>query len=618
METEDKYSKYDRIGDGNVNWQEKCLKEIENEDNVILSSPTGSGKTKVFLEWALKKKERPIFITAPIKALSNQRYRELVDEGYTVGIETGDVKNVPENCEFICCTQEIYTNKYAKIENATLIVDEFHYIFENPSRARTYIDALHNSKAKNILLCSATLGDVNKLKDYADKVSGRDFMCYENDSRLTSLFFKGDIEPKDIKDSLIVTFSRKNINNIVYDLWELRDDQDDEKIDQISALARQDKIDNYKILEDAKKGIAGYYGGLLPKEKLFIEKCFEQGLIDSVVGTDALALGVNFPVQNVIFAQLAKYYEGPISKNLFDQLAGRAGRKGYFDEGYTYYCSEFARYAESYEYSTERLYDRLLDAPNEDLSIKLSANIKDILLGNTTIEDEAEFIANFSTESVDKDEVFEEIARTIDYIKNDAFDQQIDRIIDDHLRYSYDDYYDDEYYDEYDDDYDNEYDDEHENAKEAERQELRIELEEKRAEFDKNIARVYFDEYSPYQNCAIFTDIICGVNPDIILSKYASQDRFYDMLQFRKYVKSLPKKYRKGLTKISDSINEIDDTVLNVYRGKVSVQEIGRELDKEGRLNASNISHTLSKQANFKNNGAGLDNPESIGLEEHE
>ena len=90
------------------------------------------------------------------------------------------------------------------------------------------------------------------------------------------------------------------------------------------------------------------------------------------------------------------------------------------------------------------------------------------------------------------------------------------------------------------------------------------------------------------------------------------------MLQFRKYVKSLPKKYRKGLTKISDRINEIDDTVLNVYRGKVSVQEIGRELDKEGKLSADNISQTLNKQADFKNNGVGLDNSGYTGLEEHE
>ena len=73
--------------------------------------------------------------------------------------------------------------------------------------------------------------------------------------------------------------------------------------------------------------MAGYYGRLLPKEKLLIEECFEKGLIDTVVGTDALAMGVNFPVENVIFTQLAKYYEGPISKNLFDQISGRAGRK---------------------------------------------------------------------------------------------------------------------------------------------------------------------------------------------------------------------------------------------------------------------------------------------------
>ena len=90
------------------------------------------------------------------------------------------------------------------------------------------------------------------------------------------------------------------------------------------------------------------------------------------------------------------------------------------------------------------------------------------------------------------------------------------------------------------------------------------------------------------------------------------------MLQFRKYVNSLPKKYRKGLTKVNDAIREIDDTALDVYRGKVSVQEIGEELYKEGRLSADNISQTLSKQANLKNIEAGLDNPESTGLEEHE
>ena len=152
METKDgEYTKYNKIGDSDFSWQKDCSESIRNQQNVILSSPTGSGKTKVFLEWAHTQQEKPIIITAPIKALSNQRYRELLDAGYTVGLETGDIKNVPDNCDFICCTQEIYTNKYSELENVTLIMDEFHYIFENPSRARTYIDALHDSKAKNVL-----------------------------------------------------------------------------------------------------------------------------------------------------------------------------------------------------------------------------------------------------------------------------------------------------------------------------------------------------------------------------------------------------------------------------------------------------------------------------------
>lgn len=154
-----------------MGWQTECLEEIKDQNNVILCSPTGSGKTTVFLEWAKQKGTKPIFITSPIKALSNQRYKELLEKGFVVGIETGEIKNVPKNCDFICCTQEIYTNKYTEQEDATLIVDEFHYIFENNDRARAYIDALHNSKAENILICSATLGKLEELQEYINKVT---------------------------------------------------------------------------------------------------------------------------------------------------------------------------------------------------------------------------------------------------------------------------------------------------------------------------------------------------------------------------------------------------------------------------------------------------------------
>ena len=155
--------------------------------------------------------------------------------------------------------------------------------------------------------------------------------------------------------------------------------QDNETLEEIERLAEEDKIDNYEVMNNVRKGISGYHGALLPKEKLFIEKCFEKGMIDTVVGTDALALGVNFPVKNVVFAQLAKYYDGPISKNLFEQLAGRAGRKGFFDEGHVYYCSDFAEFCESCKYDTQDLFGKILEQSNEDISISLTPNIKNIL-----------------------------------------------------------------------------------------------------------------------------------------------------------------------------------------------------------------------------------------------
>lgn len=578
---ENKYDKFNKIKVCNEDWQKRCLEEISNFNNVILSAPTGSGKTRVYMEWAKLKNNKPVFITAPIKALSNQRYRELAEQGFVVGIETGDIKNVPDNCDFICCTQEIYTNKYMDEENATVVMDEFHYIFENSNRARTYIDALNKSKAKNIIICSATLGNIELFKKYVEKVSNRKFKNFETNSRLTSLFYKGDILLEDIRDSLVVAFSKQNIEYIVDELINVRRFQGKEVSSKIRALANEKKIKNRELISNANYGVAGYYGSLLPKEKMFIEECFERKLIDTVVGTDALALGVNFPVQNVVFAQLAKLYEGPISKNMFDQLSGRAGRKGYYDNGYVYYCEELGEALESSDFVTKKLYDKLLKSPNEELSIELTPDIKGILTGTTTPKEEAKYITKYSTnDGINKDNIAIDLKYTEDYIKHKAFKREVERIISENL--VSDDYY--------------KLDEFEKNKKITQ---IRTKCMEKEQEFCANIGKVYFDEFTPEMNCSVFTEILCNVNPNKILERYANPRDFYQMLEFRKYVKGLPKKYKKGLTRINNMVRDIDSTAIDGF-GFVDFSEIGQELKEEGKLAGENLMHVLQKQKTAK------------------
>lgn len=578
------YSKYDIKADSDFRWQKKCLESISNEDSVILSSPTGSGKTRVFLEWADLKKERPIIITSPIKALSNQRYRELVEKGYKVALETGDVKNIPEDYDYLCCTQEIYTNKYIDKENVTVIFDEFHYIFENPDRARAYVDGLHKSKAKNLLLCSATFGNIKEFENYIEKISGRKFYVFENHERITDMHFGGDIELHNIENALVIAFSKDGIDRAVELLRTVRDKQLPEIIEKIKILSEKYKVSGDRVLKDLFFGIAKYHGAMLPKQKMFIEKCFEDGLIDIVVGTDALALGVNFPIENVVFAQLAKYYEGPISKNLFDQLSGRAGRKGYFDKGNVYYSSQLGMMIECRDYKVGDLYEKNLQKKNESISIELTPRIKDILDKKVSIDDEVDYIAKYSTINVNKEEVSENIHETIDSIYF-SFKSNVLKIMSD-LIYE-------------------------EIGRRPNLNNLDFptrlyskmyeSLMTHENEYCDNIAKVYFEEYSPEINAKLFTKILCGIESDKIIEDMCYSNGYVDflsMLQFQKYINNLPVQYRKGFGKVVTMIHDIDDSIDIEFPKSEVVNEIAEELKNGDRLSSKNVLKILDMQKN--------------------
>ena len=219
------------------------------------------------------------------------------------------------------------------------------------------------------------------------------------------------------------------------------------------------------------------------------------------------------------------------------------------------------------------------------MSIDLTPNIKNILLGETTIEEEAEYISRFSFPQKDLDETINEINNKMDEIVGEkAYEKLVDELLKEEFGYEeYDDEEEEVYYifDE---------DDEEVCAK----REKLLSLKEI---FYKELPKIYFEEYSPEKNCKLFLKLLSRDDESTIkINEFVSSD-FYELLQFRKYIKSLPKQYRKGMLKeIERNIRTIDEIAIDGYRGSISVDNITKQLDSEGKLDRNNVNKVLEEQ----------------------
>lgn len=423
-------------------WQLDAIKKISG-GSAILSAPTGSGKTRVAYVWAgltdmegnsLMPPARVIF-TAPIKALSNERYLDLKSMGFDVGLETGDFKK-NAGALVLCCTQEIYTLKYARIPHQKVIVDEFHYIFNDTDRARSYIDGLRGtSPDSEILVMSATFGNTEMVKEYLEEMACRDFVLYETEARVTELVFrKRGARFNRIHDALVFVFSKKGAEWVAQQISKTRKKIEREDRARLREIA--EILDVGYISDTMLRGVGVYVGSLLPKEKLMVEMAFRERILDVVVGTDALSLGVNLPAQTVVFAQLAKFIDGPLSKNEFLQMAGRAGRKGYFNPGYVTYVSNSK--CEHYGYDTAALYYDILDRPQEPARIELQPAVGRLLKKEVTIETEARMIADcsmprrrFRDVIADVEEILFRVTEALGGIKDQKLRKRVKNILGD-------------------------------------------------------------------------------------------------------------------------------------------------------------------------------------------
>jgi len=363
-------------------FQQEAIDYINQGHSVIVSAPTGAGKTAIaehIISGSIQKNIGVIY-TAPIKALSNQKFRDFQGQFKdNIGILTGDVSINPL-APVLIMTTEIFRNKLLDEPDSLgkyswIIFDEIHYI-DNPERGTVWEESLiFLPKHMNLLGLSATIPNIQQFAGWIESIHDKTVKVVIEENRPVPLHFSfqcaneiadkiehlkrlrsgrpnrlhsliSHIQEKEGLPAIYFVFSRKRAEELASELYGFRflDAKETRAITQMyeDLLARFDlkNEQSAQILYPlVQRGIAYHHAGMLPTLKEVIERLFTSRLLKVIFTTETFALGINMPSRSVIFDGLRKFY-GTYVRNLktrdFYQMAGRAGRRGIDKEGFVY------------------------------------------------------------------------------------------------------------------------------------------------------------------------------------------------------------------------------------------------------------------------------------------
>ncbi len=335
--------------------QESAILELFEDKNVILNTPTGSGKSLVAAAVhfkAIAQGKRSIY-TCPIKALVNEKWLGLCREfgPDNVGLSTGDA-SVNRDAPILCCTAEILANialregPQANVQE--VIMDEFHYYADRERGVAWQVPLLTLPQAR-FLLMSATLGDTTFFEVELTRLNGRPTVAVASTDRPVPLDYAYSELPLATTLESLVAQGKAPV--YVVHFTQLEAAQSAQDFTSINVCTREEKnaigatLEGFKftspygpeIRKWLKHGIGLHHAGLLPKYRVLVEQLAQKGLLKIICGTDTLGVGINVPIRTVLFSRLCKY-DGQktaiLSARDFHQIGGRAGRKGFDDRGW--------------------------------------------------------------------------------------------------------------------------------------------------------------------------------------------------------------------------------------------------------------------------------------------
>ncbi|MBF6158508.1 DEAD/DEAH box helicase [Nocardia cyriacigeorgica] len=330
--------------------QDEALLELASESNVILATPTGSGKSLVAVGahlFALTRGQRTYY-TAPIKALVSEKFFALCEVfgAERVGMVTGDAAVNPD-APIICATAEILANlalrEGADADIGQVVMDEFHF-YADPDRGWAWQVPLLELPRAQFLLMSATLGEVDFFASDLRRRTGRSTAVVAGTERPVPLTFSYARTP--ITETLEELVTTHQAPVYVVHFTQAAALERAQALTSVNFASRAEKdaiaeaLGSFRFSAGFGKtlsrlirhGIGVHHAGMLPKYRRLVEKLAQDGLLKVVCGTDTLGVGINVPIRTVLLTGLTKY-DGVRTRRLkareFHQIAGRAGRAGY-------------------------------------------------------------------------------------------------------------------------------------------------------------------------------------------------------------------------------------------------------------------------------------------------
>src|SRR5687768_5067116 len=305
--------------------QESAILELFEEKNVILNTPTGSGKSLVATALhfqALAKGKQSVY-TCPIKALVNEKWMALCREfgPQNVGLSTGDA-TVNHGAPILCCTAEILANiALHDGPNAAVndvVMDEFHYYSDRERGVAWQVPLLTLSRAR-FLLMSATLGETQLFEEEMTKLNGLPSVTISSKDRPVPLEFSYAETPLATTLETLITENKSPIYVVHFTQAEAAESAQD--FTSINVCTREEKAEIARSIEGFKftspygpeikkwlrHGIGLHHAGLLPKYRVVVEQLAQRGLLKVICGADTLGVGINVAIRTVLFMKLGKF-----------------------------------------------------------------------------------------------------------------------------------------------------------------------------------------------------------------------------------------------------------------------------------------------------------------------